>query len=129
MTAVRLPVDVPLGLFADTAYRSTDLALQPGDRLVLVTDGMLERDAATLDLMAEIDRTRNLHPRETTRRLTDKVLQVVGGALADDATLLVLDWHGGHGGDRITSGGAEQARASAAMRPRDQASEDASQQP
>ena len=121
VTAVRLPVDAPLGLFTQTAYRSTDLALEPDDRLVLVTDGMLERDAATFDLLAEIDRTRNLHPRETTRRLTDKVIQVVGGALADDATLLVLDWYGGHGGDRITSGGAEQARASAAMRPRDQA--------
>ena len=43
---VQLPVDLPLGLFKDTAYRSTDLILEPGDRLVIVTDGMLKRGAA-----------------------------------------------------------------------------------
>ena len=108
--AVPLPVDVPLGMFATTAYRSTDLALEPGDRLVLVTDGMLERGAATLDLVAEITRTRSLHARETTRRLTDMVLQVSGHALVDDATLLVLDWDGSHGRRRDTTGGSEKQR-------------------
>jgi serine phosphatase RsbU (regulator of sigma subunit) len=102
-SAVRLPVAVPLGLFADTAYASTDLALEPNDRLVFVTDGMLERDATTIDLMAEIGRTRDLHPREATRRLTDMVVQAGGGALADDATMLVLDWHGGQDDDRDTT--------------------------
>ena len=91
---VELPVDLPLGIFADTAYRSSDLLLEPGDRLVLVTDGMLERSANALDLVDEISRTRALHPRETTRRLADNVLEVAGPELADDATLLVLDWHG-----------------------------------
>ncbi|MGO4599173.1 PP2C family protein-serine/threonine phosphatase [Terrabacter sp. 2RAF25] len=113
-SAVRLPVDVPLGLFEETTYRSTDITLHPGDRLVLVTDGMLERGAATLDLVAEIALTRALHPRETTRRLTDLVLEVAGPVLADDATLLVLDWHGGHGGLRDTTGGAERRRTGAA---------------
>ena len=74
-TPSQLPVNLPLGMFADTDYRSTDLDLEPGDRLVLVTDGMLERNAATLDLIAEIAATRALHPREATRRLTDKVLE------------------------------------------------------
>jgi serine phosphatase RsbU (regulator of sigma subunit) len=110
--AVVLPVDVPLGMFADTVYQSTDIALQPGDRLVMVTDGMLERDAARVDLITQIARTRSLHPRETTRRLTDLVLALSGGALADDATLMVLDWHGGHGNGRRTTGGAEPRRAS-----------------
>ena len=89
-----------------------------GDRLVVVTDGMLERGAATLDLIAEIGQTRALHPRETTRRLTDKVLQTCGPTLADDATLLVLDWHGGHGRNRATVAGADPSRASAASRAR-----------
>jgi len=71
----QLPVNLPLGLFPDTGYASTDLILQPDDRLVLVTDGMLERGAATLDLVAEVSLCRHQHPRETTRRLTDKVLQ------------------------------------------------------
>ena len=109
---VMLPVDLPFGMFADTGYTSTDIALQPGDRLVMVTDGMLERGAATLDLIAEITRTRSFHPRETTRHLTDMVLAISGAALADDATLLVLDWHGGHGRSRDTSSGAEKLRVS-----------------
>jgi serine phosphatase RsbU (regulator of sigma subunit) len=110
--AVSLAVDVPLGLFADTRYRHTEVMLQPGDRLVLVTDGMLERDAANLDLAGEIVRTRSLHPRETTRRLTHGVLKVSGADLADDATVMVLDWHGDHGSPRRTTAGAEPWRAS-----------------
>ncbi|HLZ38563.1 MAG TPA: SpoIIE family protein phosphatase, partial [Mycobacteriales bacterium] len=93
-TSIELPADLPLGLFSDADYRSTDLRLQPGDRVVFITDGMLERNAAALDLIAEITQTRSLHPRETTRRLADNVLAVTGPNLADDATLLVLDWHG-----------------------------------
>jgi serine phosphatase RsbU (regulator of sigma subunit) len=114
VTQVQLPANLPLGMFADAAYRCTDLALQSGDRLVLVTDGMLERNAAVLDLTAEISRTRALHPREATRRLTDKVLQTCQPALADDATMLVVDWHGEHGSERTTVAGAEPLRASAA---------------
>jgi serine phosphatase RsbU (regulator of sigma subunit) len=104
---VVLPRGVPLGLFPDAEYDSTELALEPGDRLVIVTDGMLERNAAALDLEAEIKETRSLHPRETTRRLADNVLEVTGPTLADDATILVLDWHGGHGRDRDTVAGAD----------------------
>ncbi len=113
---VTLPADLPLGLFADTGYRSTDIALQPGDRVVMITDGMLERDAATLDLASEITRTRALHPREATRLLTDIVVRLSGGALADDATLMVLDWHGDHGSSRRTTAGAEQRHTSPASR-------------
>ncbi len=114
---VSLAVDVPLGLFADTSYRHTDVVLQPGDRLVLVTDGMLERDAANLDLAAEIVRTRSLHPRETTRHLTHGVLKLATPALADDATVMVLDWHGDHGSPRRTTAGADQPGAQSAPRP------------
>jgi serine phosphatase RsbU (regulator of sigma subunit) len=103
---VDVPPDLPLGMFAETGYHSTDLRLEPGDRLVIVTDGMLERDAAALNLTSEISATLKLHPREATRRLTDRVLETSGPVLADDATLLVLDWYGGHGSDRATVAGA-----------------------
>ena len=36
------------------SYHSTVLALEPGDRVVLVTDGMLERNAAGIDLSSAI---------------------------------------------------------------------------
>ena len=115
---VFLPVDLPFGIFPGTVYRGTDLPLEPGDRLVLITDGMLERNAATLDMIDEMSRSRGLHPREATRRLTDKVLETSGPNLSDDATMLVLDWFGGHGAARATVAGADPRLASpAAPRP------------
>lgn len=115
VTAVELPDGLPFGLFAGVRHEEASLGLEPGDRLVFVTDGMVERRAADIDLVAEIGRTRSLHARETARALADAVLAATGGQLADDATLLVLDWHGDHGnrgGDRTTTGGADAARAS-----------------
>jgi serine phosphatase RsbU (regulator of sigma subunit) len=114
VTVVELPADVPLGMFPGSTYRSTELALQPGDRLVLVTDGMLERNAANLDLSTALSTMRAMHPREATRSLADAVLAVAGTTLADDATMLVLDWHGGHHRDRVTTAGADDRRASSA---------------
>ena len=104
---VELPIGLPMGLFPTEEYETADVVLQPGDRVVFVTDGMLERNAAGVDLMAAIDRTRSLHPRETTRRLADNVLEVTGPTLADDATLMVLDWHGHHGREREADSGAD----------------------
>jgi serine phosphatase RsbU (regulator of sigma subunit) len=103
---VRLPADVPLGMLPGTRYRSTQVQLRPGDRLLLVTDGMLERNAASLDLKAEILDTRRAHPREAVRYLADAVVAVAGPVLPDDATLLVLDWHGGHASPRNSHAGA-----------------------
>jgi serine phosphatase RsbU (regulator of sigma subunit) len=112
ITAIELPVDFPLGLFPDATYRGTHLTLDPGDRFVFVTDGMLERNAAGLDLPGAIMDTRTLHPREAVRAMADRVLVAAGKALADDATILCLDWHGGHGRDRSSVYGADQVRAS-----------------
>jgi serine phosphatase RsbU (regulator of sigma subunit) len=118
VTPLDLPVDLPLGMFADTTYRTTDVPLVPGDRLVLVTDGMLERKAASLDLVAELLASQDLHPREASRHLADGVLAVTGPDLDDDATLLVVDWHGppagspDGGGERDSVAGADQDRAS-----------------
>ncbi|WP_375480728.1 PP2C family protein-serine/threonine phosphatase [uncultured Jatrophihabitans sp.] len=103
---IELPVDLPFGLNADCAYRSTSIALEPGDRLVFVTDGMLERNAAAIDVAAILLQTRHEHPRETTRHLADAVVQTAGQTLADDATILVLDWHGAHGQRRESHAGA-----------------------
>jgi len=110
--ALDLPADLPIGLFADTAYRSQRIPLQPGDRLVFVTDGMLERNAVGVDLAEEIRATRGLHPREAVRSLADRVLEATGHELSDDATVLCVDWHGGHGRDRSTVHGAEPRRVS-----------------
>jgi serine phosphatase RsbU (regulator of sigma subunit) len=110
-----LPVQLPLGLFANTAYRTSRVDLQPGDRLMFLTDGMSERNAGGVDFPAVILETRALHPREAVRALADRLLQETGNRLEDDATVLCLDWHGGHGRDRNSHHGAEQGRASEAL--------------
>ena len=115
LTRVDLYVDLPLGLFGGASYRSSRVDLEPGDRIVLLTDGMLERNAVNVDIPRAITETRSLHPREAVRALADRVLEATGDALSDDATVLCLDWHGGHGRDRVTDNGAERARASAAL--------------
>lgn len=107
VTSVQLPADLPFGLNAGKQYRRTDLQLEPGDRFVIVTDGMLERRADALPLTALLGRTRTLHPREATRHLADTVLSVAGPQLADDATILMLDWHGQHNRQRDSHAGAD----------------------
>jgi hypothetical protein len=50
-------------------------------------------------------------PSGGDRALADAVLRVAGPTLADDATMLVIDWHGRHGQLRRGSRGADQSRA------------------
>ncbi|MFF5157770.1 PP2C family protein-serine/threonine phosphatase [Streptomyces sp. NPDC000348] len=91
---IRLAVNLPFGVVAPTPYRLQELQLRPGDRLILLTDGMQERGAAAVDLAALAHDTRSLHPREAVRSLTAAVLEACHGNLRDDATVLILDWHG-----------------------------------
>lgn len=112
VTTVELPADLPFGLFPETTYRSTVLALEPGDRVVMVTDGMLERNAAGFSLARAIQETGALHPREAVRQLADSLLSATGHDLKDDATVLLLDWHGEHERQRKTLSGADPIRAS-----------------
>ncbi|MER7225803.1 PP2C family protein-serine/threonine phosphatase [Streptomyces rubradiris] len=103
---VAIRVDMPFGVPAPVTYEVQRRRLEPGDRLVLITDGMHERAAAAVDLLSLIAATRDEHPREVIRTLTAAVHDACGGELPDDATLLVLDWHGGGAVRRRTGGGS-----------------------
>jgi serine phosphatase RsbU (regulator of sigma subunit) len=97
---VPLHADPPFGLLANTAYRVQELSLQPGDRLVFVTDGILDRNAADADVAAVLATTADQHPRRMVQELTQAVLHATHGQLRDDATTLCLDWYGGPPRDR-----------------------------
>jgi serine phosphatase RsbU (regulator of sigma subunit) len=112
VTALDLSTEFPLGIFRETTYESSAIALEPGDRLVFVTDGMLERNVSSVDLPGAIADSRMLHPREAVRWLADCALAAAGHALSDDATVLCLDWHGGHDAERRAGTGADPVRAS-----------------
>jgi serine phosphatase RsbU (regulator of sigma subunit) len=116
VSTVALPANLPFGTLADTIYQTVELGLQPGDRIVFDTDGMLERNAANIDLPTAIRRTDSLHPREAAAALADSVLAATGHALSADATVLCVDWYGGHGQERTAPEGADVARASTPLR-------------
>lgn len=94
VSKLKLPRGLPFGLFHGTQYGSSQLGLESGDRLVLVTDGLLEDKSVSLDIEKVINESRDMHPREATRFIAGSVLAAADRALIDDATILVVDWHG-----------------------------------
>lgn len=109
---IELTADPPFGIVPGLDYRVQPVALLPGDRLVIVTDGILERNAATADVFGLLAATGDLHPREVVQEITRAVLRAVGGTLRDDATVLCLDWYGGGERDRQADAGANHHRTS-----------------
>jgi serine phosphatase RsbU (regulator of sigma subunit) len=103
---VKLGACPPFGLASDATYTSEALPLQPGDRLMFVTDGLLERGAAGLDVRAVLAGSRGDHPREAVQQLIQAAAAASGGKLADDGTALCPDWHGGPPRRREASAGA-----------------------
>lgn len=111
VTSLDTHSDLPLGMFPHTSYSSTELPLEPGDRVVFLTDGMLERNVSSVDVPGAIKDTKDLHPREVVRALADSALVAAGHALQDDATVLCLDWNGTRK-SRTTDAGADPLLAS-----------------
>jgi serine phosphatase RsbU (regulator of sigma subunit) len=112
---VPLRVEVPFGVIPGKRFEVQDFPLEAGDRIVFLTDGMLERNAASLDVAAALAASADLHPREVVHELGAAVLGATGGDLRDDATMVCLDWYGGPPRERTTSHGADQDLASPAI--------------
>lgn len=95
---------LPMGLGGTVSEIATE-RLQPGDRVLFYTDGVVESRSpdgehfgverlADLLVRATLD---DVFPAETVRRLSSSIMSYNGAGLSDDATLLVIDYHGSHG--------------------------------
>ena len=104
---VGLAPGLPFGIAVDAEYHVQELELHAGDRLVFLTDGILERNATDVNALEILAETRPLHARQAVQVLTQAVVEACGGELRDDATVLCLDWHGGPTGRRDSSSGAD----------------------
>lgn len=86
-------VDLPFGIEPHPDYRLQNFALRPGDRLVLLTDGMLEPDQDHERLHRLVETTAAEHARVAVQHFTRSVLTVTEHDPRDDATVLCLDWY------------------------------------
>ncbi|MBB3085981.1 PP2C family protein-serine/threonine phosphatase [Geodermatophilus sabuli] len=118
VSEIELAIDAPFGVRPGGSFTVQPLALEPGDRVVFLTDGMQERNAASLDVAAALADTADLHPREVVHALGAAVLHATGGDLRDDATMLCLDWYGGPPRARASEHGADPALVSPPAAPR-----------
>jgi serine phosphatase RsbU (regulator of sigma subunit) len=107
---VPLEIDPPFGALPGQEFHPQTLPLRPGDRLMFLTDGVLERQAASLDVRAALAAGRDDHPREAVQHLIQGAVRASGGELEDDATAMCFDWHGGVPRERKSDAGADSRR-------------------
>jgi serine phosphatase RsbU (regulator of sigma subunit) len=106
VTTLRCPPAHPLGLGLGLPVTLCREQLEPGDRVLLYTDGMIEardREGREFGLERFVDfivrhNADDLPVPETLRRLVRSVLKHHDGRLQDDATVLLVEWCDGAGG-------------------------------
>ena len=87
---------VPLGVMDQAAWPVTTVTLEAGDRLLLYTDGLVERRNADLDegVARLLQAVQDGRAGRTAEEGCDDILAVLQADLSDDVALLVCDYAG-----------------------------------
>ncbi len=98
---IAFDAQMPLGMFEDTDYVSQRFRVEPGDRLLFVSDGVYDALSPAGEkyslraLAASISSTRLLPAPQVPRVMLQELLGHRGsGPAADDSLVMCLDWHG-----------------------------------
>ncbi|KJY23985.1 PP2C family protein-serine/threonine phosphatase [Streptomyces katrae] len=98
---VALEAQLPLGMFEDTVYTCQRFTVLPGDRLLLLSDGVYDvlspagEPYGARALTRAVMNTRLLPPAQVPKALLEELPGYRGGVdAADDAMVVCLDWHG-----------------------------------
>ncbi len=87
--------NLPVGLLADAAYESGRIHLQPGDRLVLVTDGVTEAENARGDFYDNERLEKVASTSSSLEEIFASIANFCGGTpLTDDCTVVELVYAG-----------------------------------
>lgn len=83
-----------VGAMEDTAYRHVEVALEPGDLLLMFTDGVTEGRSdgefyGDDRMIAHIEEHRSLGSEELARSLVDAVLEFQHGIASDDVAVVI----------------------------------------
>ncbi|MEU8255420.1 PP2C family protein-serine/threonine phosphatase [Micromonospora inaquosa] len=99
VTEQPLEAQFPLGMFEATDYREQTFPMERGDRVFVVSDGVVEATGqhtrygeTALDRF--LRRTGPMAPLDAVRSLIGDLRAFVAGDLVDDAVVVCLDWTG-----------------------------------
>ncbi|MFF7177562.1 SpoIIE family protein phosphatase [Streptomyces sp. NPDC008121] len=98
---ITLDAQLPLGMFEDTMYTAQRFHVEPGDRLLFVSDGVYNVASPAGERYSEralvraMANTRLLPPSQVPRAVLQELSGHRGSIDADDDAMVVcLDWHG-----------------------------------
>ncbi|WBB66764.1 PP2C family protein-serine/threonine phosphatase [Micromonospora sp. WMMD812] len=99
VTDQALEAQFPLGMFEATDYHEQRFQLQRGDRLFVVSDGVVDATAHDVPyggtaLDRFLRRTGSMDALDAVRSLLGDLRAFVAGDLVDDAVVVCLDWTG-----------------------------------
>ncbi|MFI6515132.1 PP2C family protein-serine/threonine phosphatase [Spirillospora sp. NPDC050679] len=99
--ALDFEAQLPLGMFGDANYAVEEFTVEPGDRLIVVSDGVHGAESAAgelygnVALLQALRDTRLQNPAEAVRTFIRHFLEYHGDAEPkDDAVVVCVDWTG-----------------------------------